>query len=41
MKQSNNIESFLENINYKLIEGDIRDLKNRQMAVADEYFMLH
>ncbi|REC79917.1 LPS biosynthesis protein WbpP [Chryseobacterium elymi] len=36
-----NIESFLENPNYKLIEGDIRDLEVCQKAVENVDYILH
>ena len=36
-----NIESFLENPNYKLIEGDIRDLETCQKAVENVDYVLH
>lgn len=36
-----NIASFLENENYKLIEGDIRDLDTCQMACEGQDFVLH
>ncbi|CEJ69005.1 SDR family oxidoreductase [Chryseobacterium oranimense] len=36
-----NIEPFLENPNYKLIEGDIRDLEVCQKAVENVDYVLH
>ncbi|MGE6397504.1 SDR family oxidoreductase [Chryseobacterium scophthalmum] len=36
-----NIESFHSNENYKLIEGDIRDLETCQKAVAGADYVLH
>lgn len=36
-----NIESFLGNTNYKLIEGDIRDLATCQAACEGQDFVLH
>ncbi|MBO9693694.1 SDR family oxidoreductase [Chryseobacterium sp.] len=36
-----NIEPFLENPNYKLIEGDIRDLEVCQKAVENVDYILH
>lgn len=36
-----NIESFLENVNYRLIEGDIRDLETCQIACEKQDFVLH
>ena len=36
-----NIESFLGNTNYKLIEGDIRDLETCQTACEGQDFVLH
>ena len=36
-----NIESFLGNTNYRLIEGDIRDLETCQTACEGQDFVLH
>lgn len=36
-----NIESFLTDKNYRLIEGDIRDLETCQTACNDQDFVLH
>jgi UDP-N-acetylglucosamine 4-epimerase len=36
-----NIESFLSNPNYKLIQGDIRNLRDCQNAVNDVDYVLH
>lgn len=36
-----NIESFLQNKNYRLIEGDIRDLATCQTACEGQDFVLH
>ena len=36
-----NIEPFLSNTNYRLIEGDIRDLETCQTACKGQDFVLH
>ena len=36
-----NIEPFLSNTNYRLIEGDIRDLETCQTACEGQDFVLH
>ena len=38
---NHNIESFQENSNFRLIEGDIRDLKTCQLACEGQDYVLH